>query len=947
MARGTGDDRPLSVTRGRRRARTPGSAARPPTGAERTRVRRRTRRRTERGPTPASCRRRAGHRPGRSTGAGPTARATPVGSRPADGAGTATSRAGQVLPAGLAGPATAAVRGRIPATAPHRPRAPAAGAHPTRRRARTGAADPGVGRADRRPAQWPGTRRCRAERPATAHRGTDAGPPAGRPAGVHRLDPGDAGPGRAGPGLDGTRPPSSTSHGHPPARAGRVRRRPATRTARRRRSSGNRPRAAADRGRARPRPSRGRTCRPEPSRPATTPGGRRRPSTRPERQRGADGAADAATDAGRSPTDGRPVEPPDGAEPDSRRRRAAGHRPPTRTETGDGSRLAAGRHLGHGPVRGPGARRGPHREGAGPRRRAGRGRRHRRQGDREGDRPQHGRAHDSAHGRAHDQDRRDRTRRADGQGARPPARRSRADSETDDGPEERLRADRIDETLTRLTAAHAGLVLGRYDETDDEDDEDEDDDTRHPGRAPPSASAATPSPPSRSCSCWPPAWAGSGAPGSTGRSRRSRPSTSPRTASSTPSPRPATRTSWCVATDSGGSAGATTRANTVTVVHRDARGDRTVAVTLPPRLEITRPPCERWDPAAAAYLGQTVPAEPRTTFDSAYAVGGPRCATRAAQQVTGLAITRFVAVDLAATSALVEAVGGVQVCVEQPVLDSVLGPVVATAGTDAFNGARAATLVRAADVRGEPAGGAALVQRQQRVLAAALERALSPTALLHPGRVEPPAARAGHRGRVDGHGGRGPARAVERSRRGARGADRAAGEQPGQRRDAQDRGAGAVHRRADRRPAAGRGRGRGHRVRPGRRHRGRPQRVGPRRARRRGRGHPRRPGLPHRGGAERGPARARHRRPLLPGPSGTGSAARRRGAVGERGARSRHHRGAAARAGPVVRRHGPRLHRPGGSRRRSAPHRPRPAAERRPPFTGGSPAAPAPPERRN
>ena len=190
-----------------------------------------------------------------------------------------------------------------------------------------------------------------------------------------------------------------------------------------------------------------------------------------------------------------------------------------------------------------------------------------------------------------------------------------------------------------------------------------------------------------------------------------------------------------LATDSGGSAGATTRANTVTVLHRDARGDRTVAVTLPPDLEITRPPCERWDATAAAYNDQTVPAEPRTTFDSAYAVGGPRCATRAAQQVTGLAITRFVAVDLAATSALVEAVGGVQVCVERPVLDSVLGPVVTTAGTGPLNGARAASLVRAADVRGEPAGGAALVQRQLRVLAAALARALSPSALLHPGRV--------------------------------------------------------------------------------------------------------------------------------------------------------------------------------------------------------------------
>ena len=236
-------------------------------------------------------------------------------------------------------------------------------------------------------------------------------------------------------------------------------------------------------------------------------------------------------------------------------------------------------------------------------------------------------------------------------------------------------------------------------------------------------------------------------------------------------------------------------------------------MTLPPDLEITRPPCERWDATAAAYNDQTVPAEPRTTFDSAYAVGGPRCATRAAQQVTGLAITRFVAVDLAATSALVEAVGGVQVCVERPVLDSVLGPVVTTAGTGPLNGARAASLVRAADVRGEPAGGAALVQRQLRVLAAALERALSPERAAAPRPGQRPAARAAHRGRVDRDGGRRPPRAVERARRGARRADRAAGQQPGQPGDARGRREGPVHRGADRRPAAGRGPGRGPRQR--------------------------------------------------------------------------------------------------------------------------------------
>jgi LCP family protein required for cell wall assembly len=189
-----------------------------------------------------------------------------------------------------------------------------------------------------------------------------------------------------------------------------------------------------------------------------------------------------------------------------------------------------------------------------------------------------------------------------------------------------------------------------------------------------------------------------------------------------------------LAHDGGGAPGATTRANTVAVVHV-ARDGGVAVVTLPPDLEITRPPCERWDAAAAAYLGQTVPAEPRTTFDTAYAVGGPRCATRAAQQVTGLAITRFVAVDLAGTAAMARAVGGVDVCVERPVLDAVLGPVVPQAGTTRLNGARVADLVRSGDVRGERAAGVGLVQRQQRVLAAALGHALSTSALLRPGRV--------------------------------------------------------------------------------------------------------------------------------------------------------------------------------------------------------------------
>ena len=550
-------------------------------------------------------------------------------------------------------------------------------------------------------------------------------PPAGR-ADVHRLDPGNAGPGRAGPGLD-RHAPAQFDVARPPtphAPAGfDVTRPPAPHVADVPRASGReRPLTEDERDPVR----KADDLPPEASRP-----GRRRaadddeiPVEESARGRSGRPATDAAL-----PADP-PVEPPDGAEPDS----------------DDDEQPATGRRRGRKRATDPGARAvgtsGTGRSVARARAEA-RTAKVRARADEPapaGDTPARTPAKVTAATEARTEARTTKTA-ATGRDARTakvparPARRSRADSEADDSPEDRLRADRIDETLTRLTAAHAGLVLGRYDETDGEDDEDEDDDTRAP-RARPAVRVGR-----YAVAAVALLLVLAAGVGWVGRTRLDGALTQVAAVDVAPDgvldavAQTGDENVLVVAIDSGGSAGATTRANTVTVVHRDARGDRTVAVTLPPQLEITRPPCERWDPAAAAYLGQTVPAEPRTTFDSAYAVGGPLCATRAAQQVTGLAITRFVAVDLAATSALVEAVGGVQVCVEQPVLDSVLGPVVATAGTDAFNGARAATLVRAADVRGEPAGGAALVQRQQRVLAAALERALSPTALLHPGRV--------------------------------------------------------------------------------------------------------------------------------------------------------------------------------------------------------------------
>lgn len=172
------------------------------------------------------------------------------------------------------------------------------------------------------------------------------------------------------------------------------------------------------------------------------------------------------------------------------------------------------------------------------------------------------------------------------------------------------------------------------------------------------------------------------------------------------------------------------RTDTAVLVHRPAGGDPAVTLSIPATLEVARPPCRRFDAATGTY-GDTVPAESRTAFATAYDVGGPACSVGVVQQLTGMPISGFVALDLAGTPQLVDAVGGIEVCTERPVVDPVLGPVVEGSGTVELDGPTAVRFASAAGTAdSSPAN---RVRRQQRVLAAALGDALSTTSLLTPG----------------------------------------------------------------------------------------------------------------------------------------------------------------------------------------------------------------------
>ncbi|WP_345382864.1 LCP family protein [Pseudonocardia yuanmonensis] len=330
----------------------------------------------------------------------------------------------------------------------------------------------------------------------------------------------------------------------------------------------------------------------------------------------------------------------------------------------------------------------------------------------------------------------------------------------DDGPDgpdgadalaERTRA--IDASLTRLTAAHAGVSL-RRDEDDDTEDPDGLENLDGAEDGPPTRRAARrtttgtpPTPPTRlalACRITAAALAVLtflGVALSWGATRwmdstiRTVAALDPEAGVIDAEGQAGDDNVLVLGTASGSSGTPSTtdeRTDTLMLAHVAAGGDRVVGVSFPMDLEINRPPCPRWDAAAATYLDETVPAETRTALSSAYAVGGPRCLVRTVQQLSGMSVTRFLALDLPGIAGMVDAIGGVDVCVERPVEDRTLGAVIPRAGTSRLDGTQAVRFAEAAAVASDPSPALGQLQRQQRLLAATFREALSASTLLSP-----------------------------------------------------------------------------------------------------------------------------------------------------------------------------------------------------------------------
>jgi LCP family protein required for cell wall assembly len=182
------------------------------------------------------------------------------------------------------------------------------------------------------------------------------------------------------------------------------------------------------------------------------------------------------------------------------------------------------------------------------------------------------------------------------------------------------------------------------------------------------------------------------------------------------------------------------RADTIMIAHIPKDRKRVVMVSFPRDLEVQIPDCDKYDSAASKYPGGKIAPAKNQKLNKVFQVGGPKCVTRVIQNLTGLSINHFVGIDFNGFKGMVNAVDGVEVCVERPMYDTELktwivekpGQNVTLRDDAALNFVRARHVQDspAKNAKGDPTSDYGRIKRQQRFLSSLLRKAMSSQVLL-------------------------------------------------------------------------------------------------------------------------------------------------------------------------------------------------------------------------
>ncbi|MEU6844434.1 LCP family protein [Streptomyces sp. NPDC046716] len=130
----------------------------------------------------------------------------------------------------------------------------------------------------------------------------------------------------------------------------------------------------------------------------------------------------------------------------------------------------------------------------------------------------------------------------------------------------------------------------------------------------------------------------------------------------------------------------------------------------------------------------SIPGHGKNKINASYALGGPALLARTVEQATGLRLDHYAEVNFAGFVDVVNALGGVDVCVPKDLNDSYSGADF-KAGCQTMNGTEALSYAR--DRHSYADGDLGRVKAQQQLIAAIAGKALSPGTLLAPWKLLP------------------------------------------------------------------------------------------------------------------------------------------------------------------------------------------------------------------
>lgn len=149
------------------------------------------------------------------------------------------------------------------------------------------------------------------------------------------------------------------------------------------------------------------------------------------------------------------------------------------------------------------------------------------------------------------------------------------------------------------------------------------------------------------------------------------------------------------------------RSDTIILAHFDPQEERAILLHFPRDLLVD------------------IPDHGQEKINAAFTLGGPNLAVRTVGDLTGIPIHHYIEVNFNSFRTIVEALGGVEVCVDRPMIDETAELNLPQAGCYDMDGDTALAFVRARSVEGDVIPDFARIARQQQFIRAVTNKLFS------------------------------------------------------------------------------------------------------------------------------------------------------------------------------------------------------------------------------